>query len=1417
MKRCGLLLYPMMIVAALWTAAPAFAVEQSAESLCAKGDSLADSGDFANAAQMFGACIATEQAAPAPRENVIVHGLTGAGRMSVSLGKFAEALKYYDAAIEIVRKAGAMEEVALLLYVSGRCHAALGEIEPALANLEESLAINRKLGLEEDAAGCLMQLGETYVAGKQVGKGIEQFQQALGIYQKLGKDGDAATCLINMAKYYNELQQNDLALTHFEAALVIEKRLGNEQEEATIYYTKGLIYLFQKRFDAGISDLEQALQLSKKLNNEPIVADILLYLGMAYLQHKKPEKGIASLEEALTHPKWQKPDTPQLARIHDELASAYMLLGRLEEAIKHFEQSVALCKAQGQEERLAERLNLIAEAQKRLGRYQQAIDRYQEALAIYREKKDDAAVCACLNDIGITYRTWGHLPEAEKTYLEALALAQRLGNEDLITTTQGNLGRAYEEMGRYDVALKYLEGTLAYARKIKDGDRISLYLNNIGMIYKLWGRWDDAFKYFEEALGVEKKLGRETKIPVILNNLGQASEGLGQVERAMHYYEEALAIDRRLGQEEGISRELNNLGALYKTQGKDDQAIKYYQESIEIVKRLGHDSEKVIRLNNLSNVIVTFAPGSALIFFEEALQLARKLGMDAESALILSNMGSAYWLLNNYGKAIENLERAVEIYEKIRKTATGDVRRDYLASEIDNYEILVSAYLRARDFPNALKVLELSRAKLLSERLSGSESAITLSGINEIQSGLADDGAIISYTALDKPFAAAIVITRNGVFGVELDREKFLARAEKEYKAPMEKVLKGQRGVRLVSKEPLPNPAQAKKISFGDVVSLLRSRYTDPSAGGKEGDTAALDGLVYDYLVAPIAGRIKGKKQLIIVPDDALAFLPFEALRGPEGRYLVQDFSVGYAQSASILELLKRRSFAPGRKPMLAFGGAVYEQPTNNREVVNTKEQLRELEKEVGARIASRGSLKDAYASLGVTTWNNLPGTLSEVKGLAAVVSGATILSGAEVSENRVKALSASGELARYQVLHFATHGLVVPQLPELSALVLSQNNRETGEDGYLRMEEIAGLKLQADFVNLSACETGLGKIYGGEGVVGLTQAFILAGANGLSASLWQVADDSTAKFMVALYDLVQKKGVSYSQGVNEVKRRFIAGEFGDGYRAPYYWAPFVYYGRSDNKAVPTATALSQQATVQTSTGTAPPPSTCDYREPVTGMEFVLVPGGSFQMGDPKAMEFAQERAHQVTLSPFYMAKFHVTQKQWEQVMGNNPSEFKGEDLPVERVSWHDCQQFFKKLNALSGKKFRLPTEAEWEYAARSGGKDETYSGTSDNARLDEYSWHQGNSDKRTHPDWLKKPNGLGLYQMPGNVFEWVQDWFGDYPKTHQKNPTGPPSGKYKVYRGGSHRRYFSGNLHRSEVVPTLKMKATGFRVVLAQ
>ena len=193
----------------------------------------------------------------------------------------------------------------------------------------------------------------------------------------------------------------------------------------------------------------------------------------------------------------------------------------------------------------------------------------------------------------------------------------------------------------------------------------------------------------------------------------------------------------------------------------------------------------------------------------------------------------------------------------------------------------------------------------------------------------------------------------------------------------------------------------------------------------------------------------------------------------------------------------------------------------------------------------------------------------------------------------------------------------------------------------------------------------------------------------------------------------------------------------------------------------------------------------------VNGIEYpmVNVRGGEFVMGDGGI--FSDNRRHNVRVDDFAIGKYEVTQELWEAVMGNNPSYFKGARRPVESVSWDDCMAFIDKLNALTGASFRLPTEAEWEFAARGGNSSRGYRYSGSDS-IGNVAWYEDNSGSQTHDVGLKSPNELGIYDMSGNVWEWCNDWYGSYSSSSQTNPKGPGSGSNRVSRGGSCCNYAS-------------------------
>jgi sulfatase modifying factor 1 len=226
------------------------------------------------------------------------------------------------------------------------------------------------------------------------------------------------------------------------------------------------------------------------------------------------------------------------------------------------------------------------------------------------------------------------------------------------------------------------------------------------------------------------------------------------------------------------------------------------------------------------------------------------------------------------------------------------------------------------------------------------------------------------------------------------------------------------------------------------------------------------------------------------------------------------------------------------------------------------------------------------------------------------------------------------------------------------------------------------------------------------------------------------------------------------------------------------------------------------------------------FTDTATGMEFVFVKGGCYEMGDTFGDGRSYEKpVHNVCVSDFSLGKYEVTQGQWQAVMGNNPANFKdcGANCPVEQVSWNDTQDFIRRLNGKTGKSYRLPTEAEWEYAARSGGQREKYSGGND---LDRVAWYNANSGGKTHTVGTKAPNGIGLYDMSGNVWEWCQDWYGEkyYNDSPRSNPQGPSSGQYRVLRGGSwdNRPEYVRAAYRVWSEPADRNNNNGFRLSLS-
>ena len=933
------------------------------------------------------------------------------------------------------------------------------------------------------------------------------------------------------------------------------------------------MYTIIKRINLTLSILLPALLICSfayAQDQDHQLADRHWHKAQDLEKRGKYNEAVKYLEEAMTIFK-KLGQEDKIATCLSHLGGIYKSVGSYNRAIEYLEEALEIDKRLGMEDKAAIRLSNIGDVYDSQGQYDKAIEYLEDVLRINKKLGMEADAAIRLNSIGRVLETQGKYGRAIEYFEKALNIDRKLEQDDKISIGLANIGNIFKSGKQYDTAIKYYENALDIDKKLGQGDKVVLQLANIGGVYETQGKYVKAWKYYEEALDTAETVNQDNNIAIGLANIGNIFKYWGQHEVTIKYYEKALAINKKLGHEDKVAIRLNYIGGVYKSTGQYDDALKYYKEALEINRKLGKEADEALSLKNLDMVYRYYwsKHDKAIKPHEQKLATDKKFGKDADISGDLNNIGMVYLLQKEYKPAIGSFNESVSIIEKLRKATTGEVRRGYLADQSYTYQLLASAYIRDNDISSAFRTIELSRAKLMAERFAGDEKKIRLQEVEQIRETLGEDTAIIVYANVNREDIIQFAITGEEFTGREVSRKSFVQSSIDKYHTPIKALLINQHNL------------SENKNDFDNIINYYSSLLREPSPQDERERRADIDKLgkgLYELLIKPMEAQLADKKNLIIVPGGILTFVPFETLIDRNGQYLVENYHINYVQSVDIRKLIKKREHSDKRKPLLAFGGAVYEEAAYDAEVIENEAQMalfkkniysdlknirQELaEKKVFSDFVNIRYIRNAYNGLGIGTWPDLPDTLNEVKNINKVIKRSDIFTGSNVTEKDVKELSKNWTLYNYKVLHFATHGLVVNEVPELSAVVLSQFEKDEGkEDGYLRIEEIAELDFQADLITLSACETSLGRVDGNAGIMGFTQSFILAGANAVSISLWRAAGESTSQFMAAMYGMVQDKGIGYAEAITEVKRRFISGSFGEKYKAPYYWAPFVYYG----------------------------------------------------------------------------------------------------------------------------------------------------------------------------------------------------------------------------------------------------------------
>lgn len=937
-----------------------------------------------------------------------------------------------------------------------------------------------------------------------------------------------------------------IALGYFFVARLAAQDFTKVKQEAFDMSTKG--------------DFSKSLELSQKLYEsfpDDIDASILMSYDLINLKRHKEAGPYVTLGLQLD---------PTNFSIHVDAAYYFAADGNIESARAYLLESIKLYPP-GLD------LNLVLDEIRQVGQNTGASSRFNELTDWYRRAYNDPANNYRYPTLLGATREFAEVAEKDPSRIKEKARIHARYFDELAWHEMTVAVYAYAALWlrNYGYLSDALEmATAGYQAYSKNGTRNNTYLASF-LFYQLvdtystLGNDEKAAQYAAEVESLSAKLPYHIQDVNAFNVLAACLDRLGKNGDGRRLAAQSYQLAEQAGYKYGQASAANALMFIFLSNYSEENtnnAIYVGEIALQLAQTYRYENLLGSIMGNLSlayfrvRSVESQSKGIRLMGSMVALYKQKKMYNDA--ALSLNNAGAVFFMTKQYDYAANLFEESIKLSEEVEQEIKPEDKLAFYQSQLSAYQFLSACYANMNQPEKAFDVMEGSRSRVLAERLSRN-GKIPKTKIAELQRMLAPDEACIMYSLFSGHEIIALVVTRKSsdvLFHVD---EDFIGRIKEKYLDRLNKEHKERSGTNFAEKD--DGRTRVQMVDLHKVTQLTRKFFETPGLAEEMLDEY-LQGY-FRFLIQPVLPKLNGIKKLLISPDNVLSLIPFEALKSASDRYLVQDFEVRYMHSAGVLKQLQQRAYPSNRKAVLAMGGAVFQQMNAQPKAINTQQDLNLLELEVAENRKAGRSQRTAYAALfGTRAMNNLPGTVEEVNRIGQLVSPADVFVGADMTENKLKQLSQSGQLGNYKILHLATHGFVVSQLPELSGVAMSIfANEQGGEDGYLNTSEIAALNLKADLTILSACQTALGKIYSGEGVTGLTQSLLVAGSNAALVSLWPVNDTSTMLFMSEFYKGVAQ-GKPYPQIVTDLKRRFISGEFGESFSHPNYWAPFIYFGR---------------------------------------------------------------------------------------------------------------------------------------------------------------------------------------------------------------------------------------------------------------
>ena len=876
---------------------------------------------------------------------------------------------------------------------------------------------------------------------------------------------------------------------------VLAQNPADRQVEAYRLLNQGIQQAQMSQFEAALQYWQQALIIYREIKDRQGGGAALGNLGIAYKELGDYAKAMEYTQQVLVIAREIK-DRRNEGVALGNLGLDYMDLGDHAKAIEYQQQSLAIARENKDRQSEGTALGNLGLAYMNLPDYAKAIEYNQQKLAIAREIKDRQSEGKALGNLGVTYYSLGDYAKAIEYAQQLLAIAREIKDRESEAAALGNLGNAYESLGDYAKAIEYIQQVLLIAREIKDRESEGAALGNLGNAYYSLGDYAKAIEYQQQSLANAREIKDRQSEGISLGSLGTAYESLGDYAKAIEYAQQRLVIAREIKDRRSEGAALGNLGTAYLALGDYAKGIEYTQQKLAIAREIKARPSEGVALGNLGTAYMKLGDYTKAIEYQQQfLAIAREIKDRQSEGTALNNLGLALYRQGNLSAAEKTLLDSIKVSESLRAGLDDAKKVSIFDTQTSPYLNLQKVLIAQEKNNEALEIAERGRARAFVELLAGrlapsasTQLTINPPNIQQIQQIAKEQNAtLVEYSTIwnealyiwvIKPtgeitFRSVDLKSLNINLGQATERTRVSAatgRGLNEQDTAFAEMIRGTRDALGTSENNLSNQQATNRPNS----TPANSQTANPKLQQ-----------LYQLLIEPIADLLPTdpKAPVIFIPHQSLFLAPFATLQNAQGQYLIEKHTIIIAPAIQILQLTRQarqKVRQTSSQNILVVGNPTMPQ------IGNPPHQL-----------------------------PSLPGSEQEAKIVAKLLNTQAIIGSQATKVSIVK------QMLNARIIHLATHGFYNEvksrDMPGSIALAPSGN-----DDGFLTSREILDLKLNAELVVLSACNTGRGRLTG-DGVIGLSRALITAGVPTILTSLWSVPDGSTPELMAEFYGQLQQ------------------------------------------------------------------------------------------------------------------------------------------------------------------------------------------------------------------------------------------------------------------------------------------------------